>query len=78
METLVQELTEATNRRRLPDPPFRRLIRAQAGISQAGMARAIGVTRSAVTRWEQGTRTPRGRVLAAYLTVLDELMDTSL
>jgi transcriptional regulator with XRE-family HTH domain len=37
------------------------------------MAQALGVTRAAVSRWENGVRTPRGRHLQAYEQVLERL-----
>lgn len=57
-------------RRGLPEPVTRRAIRQRAGVSQGDIARAIGVTRQAVGRWEDGTATPRGEHLALYLELL--------
>ncbi len=47
-------------RRELPKPSDRRLIREAAGVSQRELARALGVSWTAVQRWEAGSR-PRHR-----------------
>lgn len=57
--------------KRLPSPAHRRALRSSAGVSQVDAAAACGVTRSTFCRWEQGTRTPRGEHLAAYVDLLD-------
>jgi transcriptional regulator with XRE-family HTH domain len=57
----------------LPEPRLRRELRENAHLSQAELAAAFGVTRSAVCRWEAGTRRPRARLLEAYLELLDRL-----
>jgi DNA-binding transcriptional regulator YiaG len=54
----------------LPEPEERRRIRLQAGVSQAAIARACGVTPACVCLWEGGRRQPRGRNLRAYVEVL--------
>lgn len=74
MQTVLQQYLAAAQRRReLPTPALRRDIRARAGLSQAQLADAIGVDRVTVSRWEAGTRTPRGRHLTEYLEALNEL-----
>ena len=50
-----------------------RLIREQAGLTQAEMAEILRVDRSAVSRWEASVRTPRAAVLARYAEVLERL-----
>lgn len=71
-------LTELTSKarifRQLPPPEERRSIRRQAGLSQADLAAAIGVSPQAVATWEAGTR-PRGAHLTRYLAVLRELRE---
>ena len=50
-----------TNRKRRRKNDFRRQIkyyRKQAGLSQEKMAEKIGVSRQAITKWENGTGTP--------------------
>lgn len=59
--------------RRLPEPPYRRLLRHRAGLTQAALSKAVGRDRSTVAKWEAGTRTPRGTDLANYIAVLDRL-----
>lgn len=48
-------------------------IRKVAGVSQADVARELGVNRVTVARWELGTRRPRGELLVRYCDLLDEL-----
>jgi len=59
--------------RRLPSPAARRQLREGAGLSQADVAGALGVTREAVARWELGDRTPRPAMAVRYLALLDRL-----
>jgi hypothetical protein len=47
---IEQSLLKARVRRRLPAPPARRLLRERNGLSQDDIARAVGVTRTAVER----------------------------
>lgn len=70
---LAGPLELADARRRLPPPPLRRVIRLRAGLTQKDLAGAIGTTRATIARWELGTRTPRGKLLLAYVTVLELL-----
>ena len=76
IETL-SELSQA--RLSLPRPRDRRLIRQRAKVSQAEIARVVGVTRAAVTRWESesGGRDPSGTHLRSYLQVLGRLANGS-
>ena len=71
---LVEAIKNARDRQRLPEPAIRRMIRERAEISQADLARAVGVGRATVARWEAGTRTPGRRVLGRYLEVLNQLV----
>ncbi|MWJ18488.1 XRE family transcriptional regulator [Clavibacter michiganensis subsp. michiganensis] len=68
--TLISEVVAS---RRLPTPALARAIRETAGVSQARIAEELGVTRMAVSRWERGTRRPRGPLLIAYAAVLRDL-----
>ena len=70
---LETALKNADARRKLPSPPMRRALREQAGLSQETIADAVGVQRSAVSRWESGSRTPRGNVALTYAAVLNKL-----
>lgn len=65
--------TKLAARRRLPIPAMRRAIRISAGLTQTDVADVLGVHRESVTRWELGTRTPRGEVLHRYVELLEEL-----
>jgi DNA-binding transcriptional regulator YiaG len=68
----VDELLERVRARRvLPPAAERRRIREQAGVSQHEVAKALGVSWTAVYRWEQGSR-PREHE-AAYAELLAEL-----
>ena len=73
MDVLEQFLEQARTRRTLPDPRIRRLLRINAGLSQAQVAQALGCNRVAVTRWESGQRTPRGQLCADYVRLLRRL-----
>jgi transcriptional regulator with XRE-family HTH domain len=66
-------LADARRRAALPEPPLRRLLRERAGLSQAEVAEALGVSRPAVTRWESGQREPRSAVRVAYVELLERL-----
>jgi transcriptional regulator with XRE-family HTH domain len=48
-------------------------IRRNAGVTQAQLAREIGVTTAAISRWETGRRTPRDAQAAEYARVLRTL-----
>jgi DNA-binding transcriptional regulator YiaG len=65
------ERTRAVNR--LPEPPRRRQIRENAGVSQRELAGVLGVSVMAVNRWERGLTKPRGRYAAAYGVLLEKL-----
>lgn len=71
---LGQVLHRAAARRAiLPEPAMRRLLRVRAGLTQAEIAGLLGVQRNAVTRYEGGTREPRGTVRATYAELLAAL-----
>lgn len=64
-------LARVRSRRQLPSAIERRRIREAAGVSQRELAHALGVSWTAVHRWEGGAR-PRAHV-AEYAQALDEL-----
>jgi DNA-binding transcriptional regulator YiaG len=68
-------LTRVRARRRLPPAEERRRIRESAGVSQREFARALGVSWTAVHRWENGAR-PRDHE-TAYAEALDALRQAS-
>ncbi|MDP9270648.1 MAG: helix-turn-helix domain-containing protein [Chloroflexota bacterium] len=72
MATLLER---SRDRRRLPEPRFRRLLREGARLSLRDVAEALGVERSTVSRWETGRRlAPRDpAMLARYVELLDRL-----
>lgn len=61
----------------LPQPAERRRLREAVGLSQQEVADALGVTRAAVGHWETGLRSPRGRLLAEYVTVIRVLRESA-
>jgi DNA-binding transcriptional regulator YiaG len=71
---LTKEILEA---RRLPPPLVARAIRCAAGVSQAQLARELGVRRVTVARWEKvgaaWSRRPRGELRRRYTELLEEL-----
>ncbi|MCX5385151.1 sigma factor-like helix-turn-helix DNA-binding protein [Streptomyces sp. NBC_00083] len=54
----------------LPTPKERRRLREAKALSEAQVAKALGVTRATVRSWETGRTTPRGRRLAGYAKLL--------
>lgn len=50
-----------------------RTVREEAGLTQAEVGRACGVTSQAVHRWESGGRQPRGEFALRYARLLARL-----
>jgi DNA-binding transcriptional regulator YiaG len=50
-----------------------RQLRESAGLSAVAMARQLDVSPSAVTRWEQGIRLPKGANARRYARMLGRL-----
>lgn len=48
-------------------------LRTAAGLSRAEMARLVGVTQPAISRWEAGERTPSAACAVAYAKALRQL-----
>jgi len=72
--TLLEEArTRMRERYLLPSPGKRRTLRQRSGLAQSDLARLLGVTASAVSRYETGERTPRPEVLHLYLELLGQL-----
>ena len=63
----------AQARKRVRDGTSARDIRRAAGVTLADMAKALGVDESAVSRWENGNRKPRGDVAIRWAELLAEL-----
>src|ERR1700759_4058399 len=55
----------------LPTPAERARLRQAAGITQARMAKALGVTEQTVKNWENGRSEPKEPRLSAYRRLLD-------
>ena len=55
----------------LPTPAERSRLRQAAGITQARMAKALGVTEQTVKNWENGRSEPKEPRLSAYRRLLD-------
>lgn len=70
-QALDELLERARQRRCLPPAPERRRIRESAGVSQRELGRALGVSWTAVQRWEAGAH-PRTHA-AAYALALEKL-----
>jgi transcriptional regulator with XRE-family HTH domain len=64
-------------RRRLPEPLILRHIRERAQVSQEELAEIVGVDRASVSRWENGTRTPKGENLLTYIAALERLEEAT-
>jgi transcriptional regulator with XRE-family HTH domain len=70
MDKLDEALTVARARKALPSPAERRRLRVEAGVTQAAIGQALGVSRATVARWESGQRRPGPDHLDQYLDVL--------
>lgn len=63
MTNRIQDLAEAV---RLSRTGEARQVREAAGLGVSDVARACGVSPSAVSRWETGARTPKGAAAVAW------------
>jgi DNA-binding transcriptional regulator YiaG len=70
---VLELVEEARVARRLPPPSARRAIREAAGVTQQRIAVELGVTRAAVSFWEQGRCDPRGDRRLRYVAILEGL-----
>jgi DNA-binding XRE family transcriptional regulator len=66
-------LADTRSRRRLPRADERRRVREAAGVSQRQLARALGVSWTAIQRWETGSRPRRPEHVIEYRRALDGL-----
>jgi DNA-binding XRE family transcriptional regulator len=75
MEKLTVDtvLDRARRRRTLPPPAMRRLLRDQWGLTQGEVAGLVGVSRECISRYENGSREPRGPLRDKYVALLDRL-----
>jgi transcriptional regulator with XRE-family HTH domain len=73
MKPLDEALDKARRRKSLPGPIERRLLRMRAGLTQQDLAKCLGITTAAVSRYESGSREPRMVILDKYLDVIERL-----
>lgn len=71
--TKQSEATELAEVRRLAASGEAQSIRENARLRRAEMARSVGVTQAAFTRWETGERTPTGPQALTWLRLLRAL-----
>ena len=70
----IEDVVEECKRRQaLIQPAVAKDIRTRAGLSQEEMGAPIDVTGPCISRWETGSRRPRGPRLAAYAALLAAL-----
>ena len=75
MSVLTRDVIEVSTARHAAADGRLRQARLRAKLSQADIARALGVTEATVSRWESGTRRPRraeAQQLAALLRLLED------
>ena len=75
MSVMTREIVAVSDARHAASDGRLRAARLRAKLSQADIARAVGVTEATVSRWESGVRRPRreeAKRLAALLQVLEE------
>jgi transcriptional regulator with XRE-family HTH domain len=65
-------------KRELPPPAERRAIRISAGVSQEDIAKELGLSRAAISRWETDKRCPQDEHLLAYVKILRTLRSESI
>lgn len=69
----TRELLLVAKARRLSQSGEGAEARANAGLSLSEVADAIGLSPSALSRWEHAERTPRGTRAAAWAELISEL-----
>jgi DNA-binding transcriptional regulator YiaG len=78
MATPLDTLADRVRQRRgLPEPRVRRLIRENAGVRRQDIADVLGVNQATVARWEYGTREPHGAIRDAYVVALARLQQAA-
>jgi transcriptional regulator with XRE-family HTH domain len=68
----TDELLDLAEAVRLSRSGLGRSIRLAAGVSAQVVAEACGISASALTRWEQGKRTPSGKAAVRWTRILRE------
>ena len=74
LEALIAELKAKRDGSRIDGKEARR-IREAAGCTTAQLAKAIGVTGAAISRWEHANRVPRNENGRRWLAALDRLRE---
>lgn len=74
IEQRVHQALSEAQQEQLPAAATCRAIRLAAGLTQAELAEALRVSRSAVSRWESGRRQPQGQARAEYTSALAVLL----
>ncbi|RSS33195.1 helix-turn-helix transcriptional regulator, partial [Streptomyces sp. WAC05858] len=69
----VDALLEQVAQDELPAPAERKRLREAAGLSQAGIVKALDIRWAAVGDWESGKTEPRQPKRAAYARLLKDL-----
>jgi DNA-binding XRE family transcriptional regulator len=57
----------------LPSPGVRKALRIGAGLTQERLAAPVGVSRVAISRYENGLREPRGELRRRYIEALEAM-----
>ena len=73
---ILGRAAERAELRRLLVSGVARETRRSAGLSQAEIARACGVSVSTVSRWEAGSRFPHRRAAKRYRRAIHELAES--
>lgn len=74
----VARLSSAVEARvRLPAPEDCRRIRLLGHLSQEELGEVVGVSASAIARWESGARTPRGARRERYSLALERIREAA-
>jgi DNA-binding transcriptional regulator YiaG len=71
----VVDLIDRLRANRLPPPAERRAIRLRAHASLDDVAKALGVEKMTVSRWERGIARPWPQHRAAYICLLQALSE---
>lgn len=71
--TISEDLTLAIEGREWARSGRGARIRQNAGVTQAQLARELGVDPVSISRWERGERAPRDQMAARYARVLRTL-----
>lgn len=74
MAVAIDRVVELSRIRSLARSGSARTVRLAAGLSLAEIAATVGVTSSAVFRWENGERAPHGDAALRYGELLEALM----